>query len=759
MTRTELARAVPVLLLSPVLAACALLTPLPAPSTTEERIAAFPVADMPVRDRVVIHWNAHMVPFIEAAHDTDLAFALGLVHAHLRLGQMAMMRRIATGRLAEMVGPVAADIDHSLRILDFGRAAPAIEAALPAATRVWLEAFVAGVNHYQAAAPTLPHEYAVLGLAVEPWTVRDVLTVGRLAATDVNWLVWFRLLRLRERADWPALWAALVADGEGAPIAAAGDGPDGLATLSGLLGGFSRSGSNSVAVAAHASETGAALIANDPHLGIFLPNLWLIAGYKSPSHHAVGLMVPGLPFIALGRNPHIAWGGTNMRAASSDLYDLSGLAPEDLTSRRETVAVRWWFDQEVTVRDSPFGPVISDAPVLGIADGPPIALRWRGHMASDEVTAMLAANRARDWRAFRNAFRDFAVSGQNMLYADVDGNIGQLMATQLPRRPTAAPADLVIAPGTDDGAWDALVDSTALPVHYNPAAGILVSANDRPAVQPVPIGWFFSPDDRVRRITALLERDGAVGIAALEAIQRDVVMPSAVALARVIVALVDGAGADAATDAGAPVLAALRAWDGHHDAGSAGALALEAVLHHLLPRFYGEARVVAYASAGRLRARLLADLEGGAPGALAPALRRALAESARTLAEHENWGTVHRLALAHPLARLPLVGGRYRFADLPVSGGVQTVMKTAHGNPTERHTTNYGSNARHISDMSDPDRNWFVLLGGQDGWLAGANFMDQVPLWRAGRYVEMPLRPETVRRTFPHRTVLEPRGG
>ena len=108
-------------------------------------------------------------------------------------------------------------------------------------------------------------------------------------------------------------------------------GADGdLASLTRLLSTVSKAGSNSLAVSASRSKTGGALIASDPHLGISLPNLWLLAGYKSPSYHVVGMMIPGIPFVAVGRNPRIAWGGTNLRAASSDLFDLAQVNGTDI---------------------------------------------------------------------------------------------------------------------------------------------------------------------------------------------------------------------------------------------------------------------------------------------------------------------------------------------------------------------------------------------------------------------------------------------
>ena len=127
----------------------------------------------------------------------------------------------------------------------------------------WVRRFVEGINHYQDGAAELPHEFRVLGLEPEPWTIGDVLAIGRLAGTDVNWLVWADLLKLRARDDWPELWARLVKRGK--TSFASFDGGARTAAMQRLLGGTSKSGSNSVAVSGRRSATGGALIANDPH--------------------------------------------------------------------------------------------------------------------------------------------------------------------------------------------------------------------------------------------------------------------------------------------------------------------------------------------------------------------------------------------------------------------------------------------------------------------------------------------------------------
>ena len=638
-----------------VVSSCALLAPLPKQKDVAERLAAFPTRGLPLDGAVTIHWSERQIPFIEADNDSDAAFALGLVHAHLRLGQMATMRMIARGRVSEMIGPLGVDIDHGLRTLDYGRAAAEIGRGLDEATRLWVQRFVDGVNHYQETTSDLPHDFGVLGLEPEPWTLEDVFVMGRLAGTDVNWLVWADLLPLRARAGWDALWARLVEDGT--VSVSDSDSDEDAARAKRWLGGLSKSGSNSVTVAGQRTDTGGALMANDPHLGILVPNVWLIAGVHSPSYHAVGLMAPGLPIFAIGRNPYIAWGGTNMRAASSDLYDVSDLPASEIDERSESIGVRWWFDSDVTVRETRWGPIVTDAPLLADMDLPPLALKWTGHSASDEIGAMLAVSRARSFAEFRAAFDSFAVPGQNMLYADRDGNIGQVMAAWLPSR-EGPPADIALDTALHDASWGAMRTAADLPYSYNPDSGYLASANNRPSATPMPVGFFFSREDRVERMAALLEAEAAVGVETLKALQRDVYMASSVTLRDLFVARLDALGMTAAADAdGKKAIGRLRNWDGEYRSGSIGAVTFEQFRHAFTASFYvllyGEDDGEAFASVGRRTDLLHKDIAAADEETLRAALAAGLQAAVDGLESFADWGEMHRLSLAHPLANVP----------------------------------------------------------------------------------------------------------
>ena len=117
-----------------------------------------PVAGLPLEHPVSIRWNERAVPYIEAASDDDLGFALGLVHAHLREGQLALGKRIAYGRLSEVAGRYAWKLDHTLRIIDLPAASEAVIARMPAATRSWMQRFVEGLNWHQNHAGPAPFE-------------------------------------------------------------------------------------------------------------------------------------------------------------------------------------------------------------------------------------------------------------------------------------------------------------------------------------------------------------------------------------------------------------------------------------------------------------------------------------------------------------------------------------------------------------------------------------------------------------------------
>jgi penicillin amidase len=332
------------------------------------------------------------------------------------------------------------------------------------------------------------------------------------------------------------------------------------------------------------------------------------------------------------------------------------------------------------------------------------------------------------------------------------------MAAHLPRRPFSPPVDLTVPPETA-AHWDDMVTARHLPHAIDPPEGFVASANNRPEKEtPVPVGFFFSADERVKRIYTLLSGKQGVSVADLAKLQQDVRMPSAPGLCRQLVALADeGLAGDAgAAQAAAAVLEPLRSWDGRHDEQSAGALAFELMVFHFLRALHGTVDMEVFKATWDPWALLHRDLATIDRQRLSRAAASACQPAAASQRRFGNWGGMHRLKLDHPFGLVPGIGRRYRFLDAPVGGSNETVMKTSYGFSDSRHATRLGALARHISDFADPDRNWFVLLGGQDGWLGSDSFLDQLALWRGGQHIQVPLRPETARAWFPHHVRLMP---
>ncbi len=750
-----------------------LLKPLPDPITTQQRIAMFPDAGLHVKKPVTIYWNAQQIPYVDAQDDDDAAYALGMIHAHLRLGQMELARRLVYGRLSEIAGPLANSVDETLRIVNFPKSSRAVYEAAPPETRRWMDRFVEGINDYAAHMKDEPHEFKVFALKREPWKPEDLFAVGRLAGTDYTWLIWYTLLQYRDSPKWETIWNVMLDAGSGNIYSKdrirenimhelnrhslEQHEADELQGVLDVLSNVSELGSNSVVVGPSRSLNGSALIASDPHLGLTLPNLWFVAGLRSPSYNVVGMMAPTLPVFAFGRNQDIAWGGTNLHAANSDLYDISHVDEQLLTKHTEVLKNRYWFPTRITYRTSPWGPVISDAPLIPKVGNKTIALKWVGHGMSDEITSMLRVNRAHNWREFNAAYENYAIPALTMLYADKEGNIGRLSATQVPHRLDKRPKDIFSRLDDYNDAWDQVVHADGLPSEFIPREGFLVSANNPPPQSRVAVGYFFSPPDRAQRLADIIRFYGKMNVERLQHMQRDVFSSSSLIVRDALLAKMKEVGAE---DTIATEI--MRAWDGYYYADSRGALAYQAFIAAFARALYKELSSEDELKALSSSAYFDDFLLNKTAQADAPTLRkvyiRALREADMLLKRFDTWGDAHRLEVKHVMANIPGIGERYTFGDVPTSGSRETVMKQAHDLMTsEPQGAKFGAQSRHISDMGDANANYFVLLGGQDGWLNSESFADQVAMWRKGEYVHVPLDIEEVKQSFPYKTVLMPR--
>ncbi len=337
-----------------------------------------------------VTFDGNGVPWIHAANEQDAATALGYVHARDRMFQMDLMRRAASGRLSELVGPAALPLDKQMRVLGLGRLAEGDVAAQSPETRALLEAYSAGVNAWIAHRGRFAAlEFLYFG-APEPWRPSDSLLWGRTMSLwlSSNYRTELTRQALRDKVPtrlleqlWPAHTAPPAPQasltGTDQRYTAQPDETHGsteqtsvrlsaataaavLAALPAFPAPFTlpSSASDAWAVDGRWTDTGAPMLAGDPHLSFEFPSLWYLVRIETPGHLLVGATAPGAPFLVLGHNGSIAWTFTTTGADTQDVY----LEPSDvtLTSHQERIKVRGQPDTILTVRDTRHGPVISD---------------------------------------------------------------------------------------------------------------------------------------------------------------------------------------------------------------------------------------------------------------------------------------------------------------------------------------------------------------------------------------------------------------
>lgn len=510
---------------------------------------------------VQISRDAHGVPYVRATTDMDAYFAMGYLHAQDRLWQLEMARRIPQGRLAEVLGQQALQSDTWMRTLDVRGAAQRAWPALAPEAQRSLQAYADGINARLAEGATLPPEFLMLGITPEPWT-------------PVDSLAWFKVFSLNQSNGMRAeadrylarkylperQWALLERTyPDDAPTTLGLHQP--MQALSGLglhleqtLGhGGPHVGSNSWAVSGSLTRDGAPLLANDPHMALQMPSAWYVAELSAPGFSVSGMSVVGLPVIVFGRNRHVAWGGTNMMADTQDLYVLE-THPErpnayrldgqwlDMTVRQEEIPVRADFPSSlrapreparVQIRSTRFGPVVSDA--AGLFDQP-VSLRWSGLDDGDtSYEGIFRLAYARNWTEFNAALSHVVTPAINVVYADDAGNIGYVAAGRIPVRGSGDGS--MPAPGVDSSSgWNGYVPFSDMPRSFNPAGGIIVSANNRVAADSYPhfISRDWAPPARAERITAMikeaLSRNGTLDVEQTRLMQADTLDREAVAL-------------------------------------------------------------------------------------------------------------------------------------------------------------------------------------------------------------------------------------
>lgn len=512
---------------------------------------------------VTVERDALGVPVIRGATREDVARATGFVHAQDRFFQMDLLRRTGAGELSALLGPALLDTDRRIRVHQFRRRSTAALASLAAGDRTLFEAYAQGVNAALARQRARPFEYFLLRQEPQPWRPEDSLLVvfamwidlqglearheqrrGRLAAVlpaalyrfltepDPSWEAPLDGTRLPEppmptadEYDLRTLDRTWFEQADGN----ATEGPRAAASVERepdvMLG------SNNWAVAGARTADGGALLANDMHLGLNVPNIWYRARLvvESGGLDITGVSLPGGPVIVAGSNGRVAWGFTNSYGDFQDLVVLmpgpdgkdsylTADGPRIIEQEAESIEVADGEPEELVVRRTLWGPVVGDD-----GAGHELALVWTAHREGANDLNLMKLETARDLDEAAAIIGGAGMPAQNVMIADSSGRIGWVLSGRLPRR-HGFEAARPTAWHENGAGWDGWIPAEQSPRLLDPPQGYAWSANARVAggAAFAAIGdGDYAPAARARQIRDRLAQTDRATLADLLAIQTD----------------------------------------------------------------------------------------------------------------------------------------------------------------------------------------------------------------------------------------------
>jgi len=788
--------------------------------------------------------DSHGVPTIEAATPEDLFFVQGFVTAQDRLWQMDIMRRYGAGELSEILGEETLKIDREQRILGLRATAKKSRALASARDRSYFEAYARGVNAFiESRGDDLPIEFRILKYRPKLWQVEDSLVIANQMVKDLNYYS-FRDAFSREKilaklgpeltADlyvnrsWhdrpPTVMREDLSDQENQGDSDddddddMDDGPDNSVTQNlgeamGTRGNRAAqdilawvsaahdsreavNGSNDWVVSGSHTVSGKPLLSNDMHLGHQMPNLWYeahlkLAGKgsesKSDNLDVAGVTLPGVPYVIVGHNQRIAWGFTNVGPTVTDGYIENFNAQGEYQTpqgwrqpehRAEIIHVKGKPDVTFDVRITRHGPIVSD---LLPGETRQVALRWTLydglHMMFFDVDT------AQNWQEFRKAFSQLDAPGQNVVYADVDGNIGYQTTGRVPIR-ASGDGSLPVSGADDTHEWTGYIPFDKLPSIYNPPSGVIATANGRitPDGYPYSISVEWEAPWRTERIYHVLESGRQFTPADMLALQNDIHSENDLYAAERFVYAVDHAAKASARAKQAADL--MRNWDGRMLASSAAPTiavrSAQELTRLLLEPRLGPAPIdlneedpkpkdqaqrdetLSWKTyQWKMRTVWLQNILLHQPKRWLPEkypnyeeLLTAAVEAAMNEPEAPKelaswrWGAYNAIEINHPvLGQIPLIR-RWAGPGVREQSGSRYTVKAVRRNhgPSERFTAN----------LADLDQSTLNTVTGQGGNFLSPYYMDQWNAWLQGSTFTLPFTAQAVDTTASHRLVLEP---
>lgn len=748
---------------------------------------------------VTIRRDGFGVPHVRAENEHDAFFGQGYAAAQDRLWQMEYDRLRACGRWAEAAGSVAVPADRLARRLQLAQAAQADVAVMSAGTRAMFEAYAAGVNAFLESGEPLPIEYALTGIAPEPWQpwhsvalfkIRHVLMgVWQQKLAQARLLAMIGPEAFAKLDTQPPAGTPAIVPPSGAVQRLFAQAADDLRAAAPQLGFLAEveAGSNSWAVHGSRTTTGMPVICNDSHRALDVPTVYWQAHAACPEFNVVGGTFPGLPgFPHFGHNGHVAWNITHTGADYQDLY-IEEFDPQTpgryLTSEgwaeaqhaEETIRVRDGEPVRIETWRTHHGPVVHGDPRSGWA----ITLRYTATdgpcRGFEPLRPML---RARTVAELHETQREWVDPVNNLVSADTSGNIGYLTRGYLPIRSSQAHRQLPAPGWSGEHEWTGRVPFAQLPQAINPEEGFIATANQKviPGDEPYISHQFAVPSrcERIREVLSAAVKQSPEQIAAL---QGDVVS----VVARRWVALCGRVGPFTGEAERARIM--LAGWDGDLLPESGAALLYACVRRELARALFapivGE-QAWRWLVSGELPplgrmihlwfANVTWSLDEGSDTApdgrpwvelLPPALAAGWRAAERWGGPDPaawRWDARHSTNARHTLAAsFPELGDALSPRRVAVGGDSDTIQCAAYGwNPEAPFDISALSVYRQVVDLADVAQASFVVPGGVSGLPGTEHAEDQLEPWRTHRRIPAHYADADVAAAARHALTLRP---
>lgn len=578
----------------------------------------------------------------------------------------------------------------------------------------------------------------------------------------------------------------------------------GVPTLMGPAG--TDIGSNSWAVSGAHTASGKPLLANDPHLGAVEPSVWYQVGLhcrtvtKACPFDVAGFSFSGLPGIIIGHNARIAWGFTNLGPDVADLYEekvTGGTYEYDgkqlpLATRQETITVAGGRPVKITIRSTRHGPIVTgltpayaaiaknQAKRLGVPDAKyQLSLQWTALQPGHTASAIFALDSATSWAGFRAAAAQFDVPSQNLLYADVDGNIGYQAPGRIPIRATGD--GTVPVPGWSSRyGWTGYIPFDQLPSVLNPPSGFIVTANnaavgpDYPAMITRDWDYGYRANQITDRLAKLFTAGKKLTVSDFADIQADTYDANAAQLAPILTS--DGLRASL-TGGAAKGVALLAKWNYHDDADSSAAAYFNIFWRNLLVDAFGRKLPASAPPIGGDRwFQVVGDLAtqpespwwtdkklgiAGRDQMFAHAADQAWDEAVDLMGDDPaawRWDRIHTLELTNAsLGKSGIAPIEWLFnrGPYPVAGS-SSVVDAVGWDASVGYQVDWVPSMRQVLDLSDFDKSTWVNLTGASGHAFNPNYVDQTTLWQQHKTRPWPFSPAAVRSAATQTLTLQP---